>query len=73
MKRPTKKAEKGYCTFDPRWREDKGYNKACDDWEEFLPNILELENIICEGLQDKGGRDYVFDIARDIDKRLRGK
>lgn len=74
MERPKKKIEyKNYIESKDEIEHDNGYNKACCEWEEFLPSNGELHNIITK----KVGSKLLFSerhfLAEAIGKRLREK
>ena len=48
---------------------DKGYNQACDEWENFLPSESEVINIMLKGVADN---ETFINIAKAISKQIRG-
>ena len=82
MKRPEKKDIKRWMVYHEF---DKGYNQACDNWEEWLPSDKELLEFLTQahmkGYHSCCNRDPSYYEARvqcetlliAIHKRLRGK
>lgn len=75
MKRPEKKVENYLDSSDEEVVFRHGYNQACDDWEAFLPALIEIKKILndkCRDCkQDINGCQYTCSIlANEISKRL---
>lgn len=80
MKKPEKKKVDMNRKANER-RYPIGYNQACDDWEKFLPNKQEIENIIDKWINNNNLGNYdkmpklkeYNELAQAIYKRSKGE
>jgi len=81
MRRPVKKKRNPnifalYDTDIVKESHAVGYNKSCDDWEEYhQPTVEEIEEIIFKNVErtDFSITLHSTDLAQAIHKRLRGE
>lgn len=76
MNKPEKKDTAGSRTYE----EDVGYNKACDEWEKFLPDALEIAHILQNSTREHESGVFYYihsndfwKLAKAISKRLGAK